>query len=69
MYAGILPKIKSHFLQRLWLIQLQTIYPGESTDTRSMMDLMCKDILNLISAWYFTNKYQITFISKLREYF
>lgn len=63
MYAGIWPKMKSHFLQGLWLLQLQTIYPGESTDTRmSVMDLRCKDILNLISTWYFTYKYQITFI-------
>lgn len=63
MYAGIWPKMKSHFLQRLWLLQLQRIYPGESTDTRmSVMDLRCKGILHLISTWHFTYKYQITFI-------
>lgn len=70
MYAGIWPKMKSHFLQRLWLLQLQRIYPGESIDPRmSVMDLRCKDILNLISTWHFTYKYQITFFSKPREYF
>lgn len=35
----------------------------------SVMDLRCKDILNLISTWYLTHKYQITFIPNWESMF